>query len=65
MLTDKQMSLLVELKIAGISDDVATSVMQVLNEKQAIELAKFVVENKPLTEKVLLDKVKELTNKDN
>ncbi len=65
MLTDKQMSLLVELKIAGISVDVATSVLQVLNEKQAIELAKFVVENKPLTEKVLLDKVKELTNKDN
>ena len=41
MLTDKQMSLLVELKIAGISVDVATSVLQVLNEKQAIELAKL------------------------
>jgi hypothetical protein len=35
------MSLLVELKIAGISVDVATSVLQVLNEKQAIELAKL------------------------
>ena len=65
MLSDRQMSLLVALKIAGIKAEVATDVLNVLeNENQAYELEKFVNENKPLTEKALLLKVKELTGKD-
>lgn len=65
MLSDRQMSLLVALKIAGIKAEVATDVLNVLeNENQVYELEKFVNENKPLTEKALLLKVKELTGKD-
>lgn len=65
MLSDRQMSLLVALKIAGIKAEVATDVLNVLeNENQVYELEKFVNENKPLTEKTLLLKVKELTGKD-
>ena len=65
MLSDRQMSLLVALKIAGIKAEVATDVLNVLeNENQGYELEKFVNENKPLTEKALLLKVKELTGKD-
>lgn len=65
MLSDRQMSLLVALKIAGIKAEVATDVLSVLeNENQVYELEKFVNENKPLTEKTLLLKVKELTGKD-
>lgn len=64
MLSDRQMSLLVALKIAGIKAEVATDVLNVLeNENQVYELEKFVNENKPLTEKALLLKVKELTGK--
>ena len=65
MLSDRQMSLLVALKIAGIKAEVATDVLNVLeNENQVYELEKFVNENNPLTEKTLLLKVKELTGKD-
>ena len=65
MLNDKQMSLLVALKIAGIKAEVATDVLDVLEKvEQVVELEKFVNENKPLTEKALLQKVKELTGRD-
>ena len=65
MLNDKLMSLLVELKIAGIDSDVATNVLNALeNDKQISTLKEFVILNKPLTAKALLAKVKELTNKD-
>lgn len=65
MLSDKQMSLLVALKIAGIKAELATDVLHVLeNENQAKELEKFVNENKPLSERALILKVKELTGKD-
>ena len=65
MLSDRQMSLLVALKIAGIKAEVATDVLNVLeNENQVYELEKFVNENKPLSEKALTLKVKELTGKD-
>ena len=58
MLSEKQMSLLVALKIAGIKAEVATDVLHVLeNENQAKELEAFVVANKPLSEKALLAKV--------
>ena len=61
MLTSIQMSLLVDLKIAGIKPEVATEVLHSLeNEDQIKELLKFVNDNKPLTEKVLLAKVKEI-----
>lgn len=61
MLTSIQMSLLVDLKIAGIKPEVATEVLNSLeNEDQIKELLKFVNDNKPLTEKVLLAKVKEI-----
>lgn len=61
MLTSIQMSLLVDLKIAGIKPEVATEVLNSLeNEVQIKELLKFVNDNKPLTEKVLLAKVKEI-----
>ena len=64
-MSERQMSLLVALKIAGIKAEVATDVLHVLeNENQAKELEAFVVANKPLSEKVLLSKVKELTGKD-
>lgn len=65
MLSDRQMSLLVALKIAGIKAELATEVLHVLeNEEQAKELEKFVNENKPLSEKALILKVKELTGKE-
>lgn len=65
MLSDRQMSLLVALKIAGIKAEIATEVLHVLeNEEQAKELEKFVNENKPLSEKALILKVKELTGKE-
>ena len=65
MLSERQMSLLVALKIAGIKAEVATDVLHVLeNENQAKELEAFVVANNPLSEKALLSKVKELTGKD-
>lgn len=65
MLTDRQMSLLVALKIAGIKAEVATDVLDALeNEVLAKQLEEFVNANKPLTEKALLAKVKELTGKD-
>ena len=65
MLSERQMSLLVALKIAGIKAEVATDVLHVLeNENQAKELEAFVVANKPLSEKLLIAKVKELTGKD-
>lgn len=65
MLSDRQMSLLVALKIAGIKAEIATEVLHVLeNEEQAKELEKFVNENKPLSEKALTLKVKELTGKE-
>ena len=65
MLSDKQMSLLVALKIAGIKAELATEVLHVLeNEEQAKELEKFVNENKPLSERTLILKVKELTGKE-
>ncbi len=61
MLTSIQMSLLVDLKIAGIKPEVATEVLNSLeNEDQIKELLQFVNDNKPLTEKVLLAKVKEI-----
>lgn len=61
MLTSIQMSLLVDLKIAGIKPEVATEVLNSLeNEDQIMELLQFVNDNKPLTEKVLLAKVKEI-----
>ena len=64
MLSERQMSLLVALKIVGIKAEVATDVLHVLeNENQAKELEAFVVANKPLSEKALLSKVKELTGK--
>ena len=59
-MSERQMSLLVALKIAGIKAEVATDVLHVLeNENQAKELEAFVVANKPLSEKALLSKVKE------
>lgn len=65
MLSDKQMSLLVALKIAGIKAELATEILHVLeNEEQAKELEKFVNENKPLSERTLILKVKELTGKE-
>ena len=65
LLSDKQMSLLVALKIAGIKAELATEVLHVLeNEEQAKELEKFVNENKPLSERTLILKVKELTGKE-
>jgi len=65
LLSERQMSLLVALKIAGIKAEVATDVLHVLeNENQAKELEAFVEANKPLSEKALLSKVKELTGKD-
>ena len=65
MLSELQMSLLVALKIAGIKAEIATDVLSVLeNENQVYELEKFVNENKPLSEKTLILKVKELTGKD-
>ena len=65
MLTDKQMSLLVALKIAGIKAEVATEVLHVLeNEHQAKELEEFVNANKPLEERVLLAKLKQITGKE-
>ena len=65
MLNEKQMSLLVALKIAGIKAEVATDVLDVLeNVDQVVEIEKFVVENKPLSEKALIAKIKELTGKD-
>ena len=65
LLNDKLMSLLVELKIAGIDSDVATNVLNALeNDNQISTIKKFVILNKPLTAKALLAKVKELTNKD-
>ncbi len=65
LLSERQMSLLVALKIAGIKAEIATGILGVLeNETQAKELEKFVEENKPLSEKVLLAKVKKLTGKD-
>lgn len=61
MLTSIQMSLLVDLKIAGIKPEVATEILHTLkNEEQIKILSKFVNENKPLTEKALLAKVKEI-----
>ena len=61
MLTSIQMSLLVDLKIAGIKPEVATEVLHSLeNEDQINELLQFVNDNKPHTEKVLLAKVKEI-----
>ena len=61
MLTSIQMSLLVDLKIAGIKPEVATEILHSLkNEDQIKELLQFVNDNKPLTEKVLLAKVKEI-----
>lgn len=61
MLTSIQMSLLVDLKIAGIKPEVATEILHTLkNEEQIKMLSKFVNENKPLTEKALLAKVKEI-----
>lgn len=65
MLSDKQMSLLVALKIAGIKAELATEILHILeNEEQAKELEKFVNENKPLSERTLILKVKELTGKE-
>ena len=59
------MSLLVALKIAGIKAELATEVLHVLkDEEQAKELEKFVNENKPLSEKALILKVKALTGKE-
>ena len=61
MLTSIQMSLLVDLNIAGIKPEVATEILHTLkNEEQIKILSKFVNENKPLTEKALLAKVKEI-----
>ena len=61
MLTSIQMSLLVDLRIAGIKPEVATEILHTLkNEEQIKILSKFVNENKPLTEKALLAKVKEI-----
>ena len=49
------------LKIAGIKPEVATEILHTLkNEEQIKILSKFVNENKPLTEKALLAKVKEI-----
>ena len=65
MLNEKQMSLVVALKLAGIKAEIATDVLEALeNVDQVIELEKFVNENKPLTERTLILKVKELTGKD-
>jgi hypothetical protein len=66
LLNEKQMSLLIALKIAGIKTEVATDVLEALQtQDQVREIEEFVNENKPLTEKMLLDKVSELTKKEN
>ena len=65
MLNEKQMSLVVALKLAGIKAEIATAILDVIeNIDQAVELENFVNENKPLSEKSLLAKVKEVTGKD-
>ena len=65
MLNEKQMSLVVALKLAGIKAEIATAILDVIeNIDQAVELENFVNENKPLSEKSLLAQVKEVTGKD-
>lgn len=64
MLTSIQMSLLVDLKIAGIKPEIATEILHNLkNEEQVKELSKFINENKPLSEKMLLAKVNEILSR--
>ena len=65
MLNEKQMSLVVALKLAGIKAEVATDILEVLETiDQVVEIENFVIENKPITERALISKVKELTGKD-